>query len=114
MKLEESSNTPIKKPFEVAINKEEIVIDEFRMQVVMELILEQLVGLLKEVEKARKEPMHDFSRQKIIVIRCKHEESYNDIIRIARISFKFKELKNLILLQDSSLQEERAKQLTAC
>ena len=114
MKLEESSNTPIKKPFEVAIKKEEIVIDEFRMQVVMELILEQLVGLLKEVEKARKEPMHDFSRQKIIVIRCKHEESYNDIIRIARISFKFKELKNLILLQDSSLQEERAKQLTAC
>ena len=45
------------------------------MQEVMELILEQLVGELKEVVKALKEPMLDFLRQNIIMIGGKHEES---------------------------------------
>ena len=40
----------------------------------------------------------------------KHEQSY-DIVRIAEISFEYKEFKNLILLQDS-LKEEYGMQLS--
>ena len=40
----------------------------------------------------------------------KHEQSY-DIVRIAEISFEYKEFKNLILLQDS-LKEEYGTQLS--
>ena len=67
----------------------------------MKLILEQFVGELKEVVKALKEPMLDFLRQNIIMIGGKHEESY-DIIRIAEISFEYREFKNLILPQNNS------------
>ncbi|RVX00219.1 putative ribonuclease H protein [Vitis vinifera] len=65
---------------------------------------------LKEVVKASKEPVLAFSRQNIIMIGGKHEQSY-DIVRIAEISFEYKEFKNLILLQDS-LKEEYGMQLS--
>ncbi|KAJ9671169.1 hypothetical protein PVL29_027244 [Vitis rotundifolia] len=76
----------------------------------MELILEQHVEELKEVLKASKELLLDFPRQNIIMIGNKHEESY-EIIRIAEISFEYREFKNLILLEDN-LQEEFGKQLS--
>ena len=44
--------------------------------------------------------MFDFSRQNIIMIGGKHEESYDDIIRIAEISFEYREFKKLVLLQE--------------
>ena len=103
LKLEDLSNTPIKKQFEVTSKEEEIINDESRMQEVMEPTLEQLVGELKEIVKASKESVLNFSRQNIIMIGGKHEESY-EIIRIAKISFEYREFKNLILPQDS-LQE---------
>ena len=104
------SNTPTKKQFKVTSKEEEIANDESRMQKVMEPILEQLVGKLKEVVKASEEPVLEFPRQNIIMIGGKHEESY-DIIRIAEISFEYREFKNLILPQDN-LQEECGKQLS--
>ena len=57
--------------------------------------------------------MLDFLRQNIIMIGDKHEESYDDIIRIAEIPFEYREFKSLILLQDN-LQEECGKQLAIC
>ena len=77
-----------------------MVNDESRMQEVMKLILEQLVIELKKVVKALKKTMFDFSRQNIIMIGGKHEESYDDIIRIAEISFEYREFKKLVLLQE--------------
>ena len=60
LKLEDLSNTPIKKQFEVTSKEEEIINDESRMQEVMELILDQLVEEIKEVVEASKESMLDF------------------------------------------------------
>ena len=49
LKLEDLSNTPIKKQFEVTSKEEEIINDESRKREVMELILDQPIGELKEV-----------------------------------------------------------------
>ena len=69
----------------------------------MELILEQLVEELKELVEALEESILNFPRPNIIMS-GQHEES-------AKISFKHREFKNLILLQNS-LQEEYEKQLS--
>ncbi|KAJ9672788.1 hypothetical protein PVL29_026138 [Vitis rotundifolia] len=82
LKLEEPSNTSIKKL-------------KARGQPVEEL---------KEVVEASEEPMLDFPRQNIIMSGGKREES-------TEISFEYREFKNFILLQDN-LQEECWKQLS--
>ena len=64
----------------------------------MESILEQLIGELKEVAKVLEELVFNLPRQNIIMIGGKHEEFYVGLIGITRISFEFKEFKNLIVL----------------
>ena len=77
MKSKELSNTLIKKQFEVTSKEEEIFNGESQMQGMMEPILEQLVGELKEVVKASKELVLDFPRQNIIMLGDKLEEIYD-------------------------------------
>ena len=89
LKLEEPSNMLIKKQVEVIRKEEEIINDESRKQEVMELILEQLVEELKELVEALEESILNFPRPNIIMS-GQHEES-------AKISFKHREFKNLIL-----------------
>ena len=61
------------------------------------MILEQPIKKLKEDVKASKEVVLDIPRKNIIMIGGKHEGKYN-IIRIAKISFEYREFKNLIFL----------------
>ena len=77
LKSKELSNTLIKKQFEVTSKEEEIFNGESQMQGMMEPILEQLVGELKEVVKASKELVLDFPRQNIIMLGDKLEEIYD-------------------------------------
>lgn len=73
LKLEETSNTHIKKEVEVT-SKEEIVNDEFRKQQVMETILDQLIEELKVVEALEKLILN-FPTESIIASDNKHEKS---------------------------------------
>ena len=89
MKLEEPSNILTKKQFEVPRKEKEIINDESRKQEVMKLILDQPAEELKELVEALEESILDFPRPNIIMS-GQHEES-------AKISFKHREFKNLIL-----------------
>ena len=60
----------------------------------MKPILKQSLGVLKEVVKTLEEPVLEFTRQNIIMVSSKHEES-------TEISYEYGKLKNLILPQDN-------------
>ena len=60
----------------------------------MKPILKQSFGVLKEVVKTLEEPVLEFTRQNIIMVSSKHEES-------TEISYEYGKLKNLILPQDN-------------
>ena len=90
LQLEEPSNTHIEKQVEVT-SKEEIVNDEFRMQQVMEPILDRKIEELKEVVEALEESVLNFPSQSIITSDDKHEN-------FAKVYFEHQEFKNLILL----------------
>ena len=60
----------------------------------MKPILKQSLGVLKEVVKTLEEPVLEFTRQNIIMVGSKHEES-------TEISFEYREFKNLILPQNN-------------
>ncbi|KAJ9678115.1 hypothetical protein PVL29_022876 [Vitis rotundifolia] len=95
LKLEEPSNTPIKKQVKVTSKEKEIINNESRKQ---KEIINNESGKQKEIIN------NESRKQNIIMNGGKHEES-------TEISFEYREFKNLIPSQDN-LQKECGEQLS--